>query len=93
MPFKKRQKGRRIMGKYDVAAFIWPSYTGDEPRTKIFWPEGYGEWQTVKAMKPTAAMMSIFFLPKWSDTQPEPKIIAMYASVTMFVIRVEDAEL
>ena len=38
------------MNKYDVAAFIWPSYTGDEPRTRIFWPEGYGEWQTVKAM-------------------------------------------
>ena len=34
--------------KYDVAAYIWPSYTGDEPRTRIFWPEGYGEWQTVK---------------------------------------------
>ena len=40
------------MKKYDVAAFIWPSYTGDEPRSRIFWPEGYGEWQTVKAMKP-----------------------------------------
>ncbi len=38
------------MRKYDIAAFIWPSYTGDEPRTRIFWPEGYGEWQTVKAM-------------------------------------------
>ena len=38
------------MKKYDIAAFIWPSYTGDEPRTRIFWPEGYGEWQTVKAM-------------------------------------------
>ena len=38
------------MGNYDIAAFIWPSYTGDEPRTRIFWPEGYGEWQTVKAM-------------------------------------------
>lgn len=38
------------MNKYDIAAFIWPSYTGDEPRTRIFWPEGYGEWQTVKAM-------------------------------------------
>ena len=36
--------------KYDIAAFIWPSYTGDEPRSRIFWPEGYGEWQTVKAM-------------------------------------------
>ena len=37
------------MKKYDVAAYIWPSYTGDEPRTRIFWPEGYGEWQTVKS--------------------------------------------
>ena len=33
---------------YDVAAYIWPSYTGDEPRSRIFWPEGYGEWETVK---------------------------------------------
>ena len=38
------------MKKYDVAAFVWPSYTGDEPRTRIFWPDGIGEWQTVKAM-------------------------------------------
>ena len=36
------------MRNYDIAAFIWPSYTGDEPRTRIFWPEGYGEWQTVR---------------------------------------------
>ena len=36
--------------RYDIAAFVWPSYTGDEARTRIFWPEGYGEWQTVKAM-------------------------------------------
>ncbi|MBR5869456.1 MAG: glycoside hydrolase family 99-like domain-containing protein [Clostridia bacterium] len=35
--------------QYDIAAYIWPSYTGDEPRSRIFWPEGYGEWQTVKA--------------------------------------------
>lgn len=35
------------MSKYDVAAIIWPSYTGDESRTRIFWPEGIGEWETV----------------------------------------------
>ena len=34
--------------KYDVAAYIWPAYTGDEIRTRIFWPEGIGEWQSVK---------------------------------------------
>lgn len=40
------------MKKYDVAAFVWPAYTGDEPRTRIFWPEGMGEWQTVKEATP-----------------------------------------
>ena len=34
--------------KYDVAAYVWPAYTGDEPRARIFWPEGIGEWQSVK---------------------------------------------
>ena len=38
------------MSNYDIAAFVWPSYTGDEPRTRIFWPDGIGEWQTVKSM-------------------------------------------
>ncbi len=33
--------------KYDVAAFVWPSYHPDD-RAKIFWPDGIGEWQTVK---------------------------------------------
>ncbi len=33
---------------YDVAAYIWPSYTGTEPRTRMFWPEGNGEWETVR---------------------------------------------
>lgn len=34
--------------KYDVAAYVWPAYTGDEPRARMFWPEGMGEWQSVK---------------------------------------------
>jgi hypothetical protein len=37
-----------ISQKYDVAAYIWPAYTGDEPRSLQFWPEGNGEWQTVQ---------------------------------------------
>ena len=40
------------MKKYDIAAYIWPAYTGDEPRTRIFWPEGIGEWQSVKNSEP-----------------------------------------
>lgn len=38
------------MSNYDIAAFVWPSYTGDEKRSRIFWPDGIGEWQTVKSM-------------------------------------------
>ena len=37
------------MNKYDIAAYVWPAYTGDEPRTRIFWPDGIGEWQSVKS--------------------------------------------
>ena len=35
------------MKKYDIAAFIWPSYTGREPRAYQFWEKGIGEWQSV----------------------------------------------
>lgn len=38
--------------KIDVGAFIWPSYTGHEPRTTMFWTEGHGEWETVRDAKP-----------------------------------------
>ncbi|OXS55323.1 hypothetical protein B1A99_23935 [Cohnella sp. CIP 111063] len=37
-----------MSNRYDVAAYVWPAYTGDEPRTRMFWPEGIGEWQSVK---------------------------------------------
>lgn len=37
--------------QYDVAAYIWPAYTGDETRTRMFWKEGYGEWQSVHNVK------------------------------------------
>ena len=36
--------------RYDIAAFVWPSYHPDE-RAKIFWPDGIGEWQTVLSNK------------------------------------------
>lgn len=40
--------GGDFMKKYDIAAYVWPAFTGDEPRARIFWNEGIGEWQTVK---------------------------------------------
>lgn len=36
------------MKKYDIAAYVWPAYTGNEARARMFWPEGIGEWQSVK---------------------------------------------
>jgi hypothetical protein len=38
--------------KCDIAAYVWPSYSGNDPRTLIFWPEGMGEWQTVRDAMP-----------------------------------------
>ena len=35
------------MKRYDVAAYIWPSYTGKELRARQFWEQGIGEWQSV----------------------------------------------
>ena len=37
------------MSGYDIAAYVWPAYTGNEPRTRLFWPEGMGEWQSVRS--------------------------------------------
>ena len=39
------------MQNYTVAAYYWPSYHYD-PRSLIFWPEGHGEWETVRKNKP-----------------------------------------
>jgi len=41
-----------VNNKYDVATYIYPAYTGDELRSRIFWPDGIGEWQTVINAKP-----------------------------------------
>ena len=38
------------MHKYDIAAYVWPSYTGTELRARQFWPDGIGEWQTVMSV-------------------------------------------
>ena len=36
---------------YDIAAYIWPAYTGKEPRTRMFWPDdlyGYGYLEAIR---------------------------------------------
>jgi len=45
------QSSKSEKQKYDIAAFVWPSYHPDD-RAKIFWPDGIGEWQTVMSNQP-----------------------------------------
>lgn len=64
--------------KYDVAAYIWPAYTGDEPRTRIFWPEGIGEWQSVKNAVKKAPGHSWPRRPLWGyANEADPYVMEM----------------
>ena len=66
------------MKHYDIAAYIWPEYTGDEPRTRIFWPEGMGEWQSVKNAKPKACGYSWSRKPLWGYVnEADPYVMEM----------------
>ena len=55
---------------YDIAAYIWPSYTGDELRSRIFWSEGYGEWQSVKNAEANAKYKLDWYKDHWRGRQP-----------------------
>lgn len=66
------------MRNYDVAAYIWPAYTGDEPRTLMFWPEGMGEWQSVKNSAPKANGYHWNRKPIWGYTnEADPQVMKM----------------
>ena len=63
---------------YDIAAYIWPAYTGDEPRTRIFWPDGYGEWQTVRQAGPRFAGHTWPRRPLWGYVnEADPYVMQM----------------
>lgn len=60
----------------DVAAYIWPAYTGKEPRTHIFWPERHGEWQTVRAAKPKFEGHAQPRVPLWGyEEEADPRVM------------------
>ena len=46
--------GAKTVRRYDVAAYIWPSYHY-EPRLERFWPEKDGEWYIVRRGRPRFA--------------------------------------
>ena len=63
---------------YDIAAYVWPSYTGDEPRSKIFWQEGYGEWQTVRKAGPKFPGHDWPRKPLWGYVnEADPRVMEM----------------
>lgn len=67
-----------MMKKYDIAAYVWPAYTGDEPRTRMFWEEGTGEWQTVKNSKPKACGYNWGRKPLWGYVnEADPYVMNM----------------
>ena len=66
------------MQKYDIAAFVWPAYTGTEPRSRLFWPEGIGEWQTVKNEKRDYPEFSPLRQPLWGYVdEADPAVMEM----------------
>lgn len=66
------------MRKYDVAAFVWPSYTGDEERSRLFWPEGIGEWEVVRDTKPKYEGHQITGQPIWGYVnEADPYVMEM----------------
>ncbi len=77
---------------FDVAAYIWPSYHY-EPRTEHFWPEGDGEWYTVRRAKPRFAghdMPRIPLLGEQDEANPavmrEHVELAMAHGVNVFIV-------
>lgn len=70
------------MKHYDVAAYIWPSYTGRDMRSRIFWPQGIGEWQTVLSTAANAALKPTDYVwdrkPLWGPVdEADPRVMEM----------------
>ncbi|MBR4959837.1 MAG: glycoside hydrolase family 99-like domain-containing protein [Clostridia bacterium] len=64
------------MKKYDIAAYVWPSYTGKEPRTLQFWEQGMGEWQTVLSATPKVEGQILPRKPLWGAVdEADPKVM------------------
>ena len=64
------------MKHYDVAAYIWPSYTGKEQRTRQFWEQGIGEWQTVLSAVKRTEDQILPRKPLWGTVdEADPKVM------------------
>lgn len=72
------------MQKYDVAAYFVPSYTGDEPRSATFWPEGFGEWEIIKKATCRAPGHNWPRSPRWGYTNDaDPYVMDMHIDAAL----------
>ena len=76
------------MKQYDVAAYIWPAYTGREMRSRIFWPQGIGEWQTVLGTEQNRPLKPADYKwdrkPLWGPVdEADPKVMEMEIDVAL----------
>lgn len=66
------------MKKYDIAAYVWPSYTGKEPRSLPFWEKGMGEWQTVLSAEKKCDLHTLPRKPLWGAVdEADPAVMEM----------------
>ncbi len=64
------------MKNYDIAAYVWPSYTGKEKRARQFWEKGIGEWQSVLSAEPRAEGKLLPRKPIWGTVdEADPKVM------------------
>ncbi|MBR2731791.1 MAG: glycoside hydrolase family 99-like domain-containing protein [Clostridia bacterium] len=64
------------MKTYDVAAYVWPSYTGKEPRARQFWEQGIGEWQSVLSAEKRTEDQILPRKPLWGTVdEADPQVM------------------
>lgn len=62
----------------DVAAFVWPAYGFNDPRSDLFWPEGIGEWQTVRSSQSSTSNPRVGRRPTWGYVnEASPEVMRM----------------
>jgi len=76
---------------YDVAAYIWPAFH-DDPRSRIFWPEGMGEWETVRAAKPKFPGHRQPRVPLWGyQNEADPRVMEQHIdAATQFLKKAKE---
>ena len=76
-------KKKARVRKYDVAAYIWPSYHY-EPRVEHFWPEKDGEWYTVRRGTPRFPGHDMPRIPLLGhQDEADPKVMRQHVEMAL----------